>query len=629
MSKLTPKEIGRLAGRQFAAVVPANWALRSQEDQEDYGIDYEVELTTASDQATGFIFKIQQKGVESPNWTSNGQVLSFSGIETSKLEYYLNHLKIPAIFVVVDVSAGGCYWIDLQGNVSVENRLSEAKRTNQKTLTLHVPSKNKIPGTIDDLLRSVEHIQGHLTIASLKGMPVPDAYAVIDKEPDLDELERVLQVQQVLVRSAKTQRLIDSGMMNDAFELNLRSFRNESESTEARFSAALDLIRVALLGSRSRSSARAAEELIRLRLDVSHELVSVVYSAPSPRHLRRYAVFLARAARLRSRIDQDLGILMSRKVQTRTADQFTQWMTKGAQHKSTEQVVTEFRKCQRHVLAALQQRTWGLLCQMWIELTDVAIPFLIRLRQDDLATGADAIVEWLDDVGEVCVLAAERANDQRSLEMCALNHMRLGFGSDDVPTRVSRAKLISAKLDDDARERVQQGVDDIAEGLMSQKDDSNSPLSSDELYSHFRHIARGLGVDIDDPNDDIAYIIRVGIADANPERVLRHCQRLHVSIDSYGIPAEMMGLPTAGSKSLHCIKHGCRMTGVSLDRLSEMFQRLNCATCPDLMPHDPQWTWSDSWQREQVTLYDTEKARRRANDDSISTPPDKSSGSAQ
>ncbi|MGH7133742.1 MAG: DUF4365 domain-containing protein [Phycisphaerales bacterium] len=62
---MKPKEIGRLAGRLFQAALPAQCICRSQEDQEDqedYGIDYELELASAQDHATGFIFKAQVKG---------------------------------------------------------------------------------------------------------------------------------------------------------------------------------------------------------------------------------------------------------------------------------------------------------------------------------------------------------------------------------------------------------------------------------------------------------------------------------------------------------------------------------------------------------------------------------------
>jgi hypothetical protein len=46
---MTPKEIGRAAGRIFAAAIPSNWVIRNQQDQEDYGIDYEIEVMLPGD----------------------------------------------------------------------------------------------------------------------------------------------------------------------------------------------------------------------------------------------------------------------------------------------------------------------------------------------------------------------------------------------------------------------------------------------------------------------------------------------------------------------------------------------------------------------------------------------------
>lgn len=38
---MNAKEIGRVGGSTFRALLPPNCAVRSQEDQEDYGIDFE------------------------------------------------------------------------------------------------------------------------------------------------------------------------------------------------------------------------------------------------------------------------------------------------------------------------------------------------------------------------------------------------------------------------------------------------------------------------------------------------------------------------------------------------------------------------------------------------------------
>jgi hypothetical protein len=45
---MTPKEIGREAGRLFQSVIPPSWAIRSQEDQEDYGVDYEIYIQSTT-----------------------------------------------------------------------------------------------------------------------------------------------------------------------------------------------------------------------------------------------------------------------------------------------------------------------------------------------------------------------------------------------------------------------------------------------------------------------------------------------------------------------------------------------------------------------------------------------------
>ena len=129
---MTPKEIGRAAGRIFEKSVPPNCAIRSQEDQEDYGIDYELELTDSNDQATGLIFKVQQKGVETASLGGDGKWVSFSTLTVEKMAYYLNKVRIPVIFVVVDVATESVWWTRLQGNADVEKAYREAVADEQK-----------------------------------------------------------------------------------------------------------------------------------------------------------------------------------------------------------------------------------------------------------------------------------------------------------------------------------------------------------------------------------------------------------------------------------------------------------------------------------------------------------------
>src|SRR5947207_2842676 len=113
---MTPKEIGRLSGRIFTNVLPEHLLVRNQQDQDDYGIDYEIEVMLPGDRASGVIFKIQEKGTTNLRVNATGDQISYSDLKTARMRYYLRELRIPAALVVVDVTNREVYWVRLQGN---------------------------------------------------------------------------------------------------------------------------------------------------------------------------------------------------------------------------------------------------------------------------------------------------------------------------------------------------------------------------------------------------------------------------------------------------------------------------------------------------------------------------------
>lgn len=92
---MTPGEIGIEAGRIFTYNLPPNWIFRSQEDQNDHGIDAEIEVTAPNGVAQGseFVFKVQIKGEANCTLLKGRKVVSFN-LPTSKLRYYLS-FNIP------------------------------------------------------------------------------------------------------------------------------------------------------------------------------------------------------------------------------------------------------------------------------------------------------------------------------------------------------------------------------------------------------------------------------------------------------------------------------------------------------------------------------------------------------
>ena len=102
---MTPAEIGTLAGRIFTYNLPPNWLFRPQEDQNDHGIDAEIEVADQRGVARGseFVFKVQIKGEFNCTLLKNQQTVSYT-LSTNKLKYYLS-FNIPVKLELVEVSS--------------------------------------------------------------------------------------------------------------------------------------------------------------------------------------------------------------------------------------------------------------------------------------------------------------------------------------------------------------------------------------------------------------------------------------------------------------------------------------------------------------------------------------------
>lgn len=598
MSENTPKEIGRLAGRAFGAIVPKNWAIRSQEDQEDYGVDYEIELTTPGDKATGFIFKIQPKGTERVARLADGTI-TFGGLATEKVTYYLRQLRIPILFVVVDLESSKSYWIPLHANRQVELAHADALAKSNATMTVHLPAGNVLPETTHALLAAVKRMMDALTLAGLKAMPTANAQAIIDSETDIDELERGLRFTQSLLRSTRTQRLIAKGKHEDAFKLNERAFLDDAEPIEVRFAAGMEVVRIAG-GMNAQLGQRGREKLNKLRLQVHHSLVQVCRPLSSWHQLRFYSLFLARSSRLRLYVERDVGIFFSRLAQETAPDEFARYVTAGAQRKSTFAVTTELHRAQRLIIQLAEHGWIGLLAYAWAELTEAVLPFLTRLRKDNLSAGATSIREWLHDVGTLCRDLITQLGDRSLIGLYAVNHARIDIDIDEFSQRLAESRELVTTIANPDERKVAELQLETLEKLVGEK---AQPVPEDDdpemLEQIVRQMAHGLGIDLDDPNDRIADIVQVGLRDANPERVVRDCAHLVVQLGSSGVPAQMLGLPTAGFKNIGCRKHGYRSSGFSLDDLYGFFKSRHCDECPDRDPHPLDWKWTHAWQRDQ------------------------------
>jgi hypothetical protein len=221
-----------------------------------------------------------------------------------------------------------------------------------------------------------------------------------------------------------------------------------------------------------------------------------------------------------------------------------------------------------------------------------------------MAEYADNVKQWMLDARAICLGIAKTTEDWHSVVLCAVQSVSLaGLVTDDesaINTTFDSARAILSEIPDSASALRTRALGSLSR--YRQMFQHREPTDKDTTEM-VRIMANALGVDLSDADDQVANIINTGIQDINPERVLKHCKYLYVESGSVGIPAQMMGLPTAGSKMLHCTKLGVGWGGWELDGLFDLMRNDNCAKCKECEPHPSDWKWTYEWQSEQHRLH--------------------------
>jgi hypothetical protein len=599
---MTPKEINRAAGRIFQAAVPPSWGIRSQQDQEDYGIDYEIELTTADDKATGFIFKVQEKGVEEAVFIENGRTLSYRDLSVARVTYYLSYVRLPVVLVIVDVSRARAYWTTIQGNPQLVESHREALSSNKQTMTVHIPAANVLPDTAGRVIEAVSRSNEALLLAaveSIRSDRLLDAARALGRT---EELAEALTAHKEYAESAQIDSLRQQGRLEEARRLSWKYLESPAATLEMRFEVGLKLIQIASAGVRAGPDLlvqRGVGEYIQARTEVTSRLLRLARSEKASRPLRLFARALCRTVRLRKAADREFGFFMSTVIQQETGDDFTRFMTKQAQTSARREVLRELRKAQVALVRLGQGEGWWLLPQAWAQVVMDVPMFLASLQKDGLDEAAAGIVEWLDAIGELCIDVTARSKRWSELTLCSLMSVGLmGNNESLLDVRLAKARNYVARIEDPVQKAAATRTLDEYATLPAMANAVTEPSIESEV-ALYRTMAKSLGVDPDHPKNQVDEVVRIGLQDLNPERVLRQCLHLFVSLGSIGIPGQMLGLPTAGSKYVHCTKHSHTMGGLMLDGIWGMMSSRYCTKCPDRLPQPKEWRWTRAWQREQ------------------------------
>jgi hypothetical protein len=500
--------------------------------------------------------------------------------------------------IIVDIVAERAFWICTQRYTQEVIEKENPDWRNQQTITIRIPLTNALEH-LDKLEGSARRDIEYVFLLQF-GVPhwkvAAQVQGIFENPQAIEETLAGYRQQQTEMEFHTAQLYIESGERERGAErlLDVLEESAKKEDSSDFFKASIMLaynsdyiekednrLAVAILDSALQRSDRCSDP-------------SFVFLA------RGFKAHLEFLFRFRSALDLDLLAKVA-EPHGRGTDAAVRLLQIEEQQAYFEAI----QELERVISEALENNEFSVVCQLMVHLADTnlyAYPFIrVRLGKDEAESLLEAAAQDLDmafqlaqALGEpelVCYVLQSQAN---------LLHIQDDPTYEDVLNEMGR---IAAESGLKAFEKA---VLNLKAGLKERPPIPEEPVESDlereltdeEELEIIHDLIKRAGINLEDKDDEISRIVRIGLRDRNPERVLRFCRHLHVAIGSYGIPGEMLGLPTAGSKFLFCDFVNACLYGQELDRLLESMQRDHCDQCEFREPRPSDWKWSREWQRE-------------------------------
>ena len=592
---MNAKEIGRKAGRIFNHKLPDNWVFRNQEDQEDYGIDGEIEINNQADKATGFIFKVQIKGQLRTNYIENNSVLSFS-LNLEKLRYYMDDVNIPIVLIVVNVCTEGIYWKSLQNDSDLRTSMNDALDRKQQSTTIHLPIANSFPDEKESLLKSVSANMFWLQNNILVRMKI-SLECLIRKSPDknLSQMIENNKIVNLYLYNETFQRLYENANYKKLYEESYDVFQSKSEKIETRFIAGLYIERCFWQLFRQNE-----DEHNEIRLNLYFSLLKMIRQNKGPNTLRLYTIILIRNIKFQPLVEANLQHYISR---LNANDDIVKLISNASSAQSTIETAKTMQKLIHLVNKIILSENIFILLEVLPRVANSISTFAYRLSLDIFKEQSESIFKWLDYCIRLSVNIAKDIEEEYLFSNILLVKATYKYSTPDAIRNIDESYSMSESIKDiNIRNRTQDAIINLKNKLNTDKE----YLNPDEEIAFFKKKAKAFGYNLENLSDECGQIITQGLKDYNPERILKKCKFLFMfPSKSLGVPGRVLGLPTASSKWIYCLKHRYAICGWDLDMtFSLFFKNKYCLECKDKKARNDNWNWTSKWQIEKMKEYE-------------------------
>lgn len=588
-------EIGEEAGRIFKYKIPTNWIARSQEDQNDHGIDYEVEIKDSLGKALGEdnVFKIQVKGELNCSYINDGQVVSHS-IKVERLKYYLS-FKIPVILVVVDVTLEQVFWVSITDSEIIRKQI---ENTTDERKSVHLPIQNELIRKNNDsslkLIAAVKQCWDYLSIRGIK--KAVEGYLTVKPE-EIDKSINDIGDAFFKAHHAKLDHLLLQRDFTAIYEQAGQIVQSPIVPPKDRF-VALSYYAEAF---ESKPYMVIKHEQIVERLKIKDMLVQTA------REVRNKIYGTTAIGRLRIELFRiKLEQLHALHVSNANFDSksIEYMLMDGQTHQLYIDVCRELQKIIVLCNKLLNQCQFDVLATLFTELAR----FLFLFKMVHSARGSKLSIEFLDNwytqMFEFVITYVSSISDTYRL-----GRLYFTYSKDEYKDRVKLAtiKELVLKLFPEVRDMLDK-IDNQVKELYAEK--SFYEASFDEQKAFFTNLAKSLGMDPDDSKSREGKFVKMGLQNYDPTDVMKNCENLFVHYNPAGMIAQQLGMHSLGMITLVCLKHHYARGGWSLteayDQDSEHdflqgFKQQHCSQCSDCTLRQNDWKWSLKWHNDEVS----------------------------
>ena len=585
-------EIGTDAGRVFEYNLPISWIYRSQEDQNDFGIDGEVELKDKHGKAQGkeTIFKVQIKGEEHSTYINEGRILSFT-LKIERLRYYFE-FKVPVILFVVEVSSEKVFWLPITNDENLRAKAFELSKN--ESIQIHIPIENRMirknNELSDKMMGAVIDSWDYLTIKGLKES--------VTRYPSVTP-------------SLLNKKIEDIGdVLFKAYHQQLNNFLFEMKYSEL-FKQARNIF--------SSSIVPAKDKFVALLYYYQAFQLAPYSNVRREIYLENFRIckmLIILSREQKSRVHRLIALGKTRRIKFKvqidqlhaTHNSIANFEKKSLEHLIINtQTQSMYRDCcisLQKIIELCSRLTKDGQYHIFADLFLDVFPLISIFKSIHSARGAKESIDFLDNWHKNMTLIVMTyfliTEDFSKIERLYLMNCSL---LEEMPVAVKdlRELILSTFPDLDP---ILDEVEKYIKGIDMEKDFFS--LTTEEQKSFFSDTAKSLGMDPDDLESEFGRIVRMGLNNYDPTDIMKNCEELFVHYRPGGIIAQSLGMHSVGGMHLLiCLKHRyASATGNLLTHLYDnsngpnfglSFKQQFCDKCHDCKPRDDNWAWSLKW----------------------------------